>query len=331
MKFKKLLGALAISLVPAAAAAQSGKLTTNYSDGQKYVCASYWNPNPRIRLCYEGDDKFTFGTFIPLSKSKLKIAAGNTGDIEEQGIYFTQEKGPLLMGTGAEHLNGGLSAEVHAKINISKNHAAFAGYGNTNGISTVTVGGMSDVGRNHVAAGLAKRTDNLGKELKIPFSEKNQVLLYYSRDGLAKFFYANDGNLQSLFGFVRLGGRYLPYTRGAFDADRFDFLQQPIVHSRYWTYHPILPPQNTHLSEQGACAFSPRFSRNEETRTAMYSAEGFCMHDSFIGGYGFEHSRKADKEITSHKISGGKVIGPVRLVGSWDTKRGFSVYGSVTK
>src|SRR3989338_6727125 len=122
MKFKKLLGALAISLVPAAAAAQSGKLTTNYSDGQKYVCASYWNPNPRIRLCYEGDDKFTFGTFIPLSKSKLKIAAGNTGDIEEQGIYFTQEKGPLLMGTGAEHLNGGLSAEGHAKINRSEEH-----------------------------------------------------------------------------------------------------------------------------------------------------------------------------------------------------------------
>ncbi len=330
MKFRKLLGALAISLIPAAVSAQSGKLTANYSVNQKYVCASYWDPNPRARLCYEGDDEFTFGTFLPPSKNKLKIVAGNKGGIEEQGIYFAQEKGNLLIGAGTEHLNAGMSGEVHARIKLGKN-AAFAGYGNTNGVSTMTAGGMLDFGRNHAAASFAKRTGNLDKELKIPLSERNQALLYYSRDGLAKFFYANDGNFQSLFGFVRLGKQYLPYTRGAFDADRLDFLQQPIVHSRYWIYHPILPPQNTHLSEQGAAAFATRFSRNKETRTTMYGVDGFYSYENFISGYGFERTRKSDKTTNRHKISGGAAIGLFRIVGSWDTIAGFSIYGSIQK
>src|SRR3989344_7776817 len=104
---KTFISALFMSALSTAAAAQTDatRVASNVSESQKYVCVSKWKNNPRLRLCYESDDKFTFGTFMPLSKNRLKIVAGNTGDIEEQGIYFTQKKGRLLMGTGAEHLN----------------------------------------------------------------------------------------------------------------------------------------------------------------------------------------------------------------------------------
>ena len=107
MKFKSILGALAVSLMPLQSMAQeSAKVTSVYSDQQKYICASYWNPNPRARLCYEGDDNVTLGFFLPPSKNTWKLVFGNTKDNEEAGIYFNQKKAPLRLGQARNTLMG---------------------------------------------------------------------------------------------------------------------------------------------------------------------------------------------------------------------------------
>ncbi len=329
MKFKKLLGALAVSLVPAAAAAQSGKLTASYGV-QKYVCASYWNPNPRARLCYEGDD-VNLGFFLPPSRNVWKFALGNEKDDEEAGVYFNKKKGPVTLGASVEYIEGTVSGEAHMRMDAGSNkvfrdNRMFLAYGNTNRVSTFTAADFFNIGKYHFGIGTALRDRELDKGLKIPFRGKNQVRAYAARENAAKFFYANDGNSQSLSGFVRTGSNYRPYETAGLDADRFDFFQQASVHSQYWLFHPILPAQNTHLSEQGAVAFAPRFSRNKETRTEAYGIDGFYTYENFVGGYGFEKSVKNGEKSNRHRISAGTVIGPARVIGSWDG-RDFSVSG----
>ncbi len=326
MKFKELAGALAIAFMPLQAAAQDlMKVTANVSETQQYVCVSEWQKNPRLRFCYEGDKNFTFGSFIPLSKNKIKIVIGNRNDLDEQGIYVIHDKGRLSVGFGVEHLNDKLSAEAHSRIRINANNALFAGYGIAEGTSTVSAGYMYDIGKNHFAVGVAKRNNEMDKNMGVQFSGKTQLLLYYSIDNNAKFFYSRDENFQSLFGFIRFGEKYIPYTRGAFDADRFDFLQQPTVLSKYWAFHPILPPQNTHLSEQGTVAIAPKFFKNGKTTT--YGMEGFHTYKKFIHGYGFEQTIKDGESKTSYRVSTGAIIGPGRVIGSWDSGKGFSISG----
>lgn len=329
---KTFISALFMSALSTAAAAQTDatRVASNVSESQKYVCASYWNPGPRTRICYEGSDNFTFGTFLPVSKNDLKVVVGNIKSNEEAGIYFNNTKGPLTFGVSAEYIDEVPSGEAHARINAGKNNKVFLAYGRISGTSTVTAADFFNIGRTHFGAGFSFRDRDIDKQLGIQM-RGDHVRLYAAREQVAKFFYANDGNFQSLNGFVRVGNDYRPYRPAGLDADRFDFFQQGALHSRYWPYHPILPSQNTHLSEQGAFAVAPRFAKDKEKKTKVYGIDGFYTYKDFIGGYGFEHSRKADKKTTSHKISGGATIGPVRAVGSWDTERGFSVYGSITK
>ena len=333
MKFKSFLGALAVSLMPLQSMAQeSVKITSTYSDNQKYICASYWNPNPRARLCYEGDDNVTLGFFLPPSKNTWKLVFGNTKDNEEAGIYFNQKKGPVTFGASAEYINGEESGEAHARIDTGSNkvfgnNKVFLAYGNTGGASTFTAADFLNVGKYHFGIGIAFRDKELGKDLRIQFSGKNQMRLYAARENRAKFFYANDGNAQSLTGFFRIGNNYRPYEPAGFDADRFDFFQQVAVHSRYWLFHPILPAQNTHLSEQGTVAVAPRFSKNKETGTTTYGVDGFYTYRNLVGGYGIEQTKKNGETTTNHKISAGAVIGPARFIGTWDSEKGTSVSG----
>ncbi|MFA4820422.1 MAG: hypothetical protein WC613_05705 [Candidatus Aenigmatarchaeota archaeon] len=335
MKFKSFLGALAISLMPLQSIAQdSVKITSNYSDNQKYVCASYWNPNPRARLCYEGDDNVTLGFFLPPSKNTWKFVFGSTGGNEEAGLYFNQKKGPVVLGASAEYINGAGSGEAHARIDTGSNkvfgnNRVFLAYGNTGGASTFTAADFFNVGKYNFGIGAAFRDHELGKDLRVTFSGENQVRLYAARENRAKFFYANDGNSQSLTGFVRIGNDYSPYEPAGLDADRYDFFQQAAVHSRYWIFHPILPAQNTHLSEQGTVAFAPRFSKNKETRTTTYGIDSFYTYENFIGGYGFEKNTRDGETNSSHKISAGAVVGPARFIGTWESEKGTSVSGTL--
>ncbi|MEK6887838.1 MAG: hypothetical protein AABX14_02720, partial [Candidatus Aenigmatarchaeota archaeon] len=141
---KTLLAALFASSIAMHANAQSSeKITANYSDSQKYVCASYWNPNPRARLCYEGDDNVTLGIFLPPSKNSWKFVFGSTGGDEEAGLYFNQKKGPVTFGASVEYINGAGSGETHAGIDAGSNkvfgnNKVFLAYGNTDGASTFT-------------------------------------------------------------------------------------------------------------------------------------------------------------------------------------------------
>ena len=329
MKFRKLLGALAISVIPIPATAQDVKLTANYSGSHKYICASYWDPNPRARLCYEGDDSVKLGFFLP--GNSWKFVFGTTNDNEEAGLYFNKKKGPVTLGTSVEYIDGLVSGEAHARIDtgdnkVFGNNRVFLAYGNLNGTSTFMMADFFHYGKYHFGIGAAFRGSNLDEN--IPFNGKKHVRLYAARENMAKFFYANDGSSQSLTGFVRIGGKYRPYEPAGLDADTYDFFQQAAVHSRYWPFNPMLTAQNTHLSEQGRVAFAPRISRNRETRTATYGIDSFYTYENFIGGYGFEKNTRGRKTSSSHKISAGAVIGPVRVVGSWDTKKGASVNGT---
>lgn len=305
------------------------RLTTNYSEGDKFACAGYWVNNPRVRFCYENTaskDSFSISSYIPFSKDVVRVAAIKEGQKEEAGIYFQHGVGKrILLGAAAEYLDGRVSGEAHAVANLTKRHKAFAGYGNVSGTSIATIGDFFNIGKYHTGALASFKSS----EISNAFGSRRQVLLNIGRENVFKFFYRDDGKARSFTGFARFGKKGSNrYTPRAFFNDRLDFAEFTLRQSRAEQANIPLRPENTHLSDHGTCAFAPRISSSSTAK--LQEAEVFCtLGERWIGGYKF--SRKENKSGTAadHTLSGGVNLGPAKLILGWNTDKGFYVYASL--
>ncbi|GEM_PF-5059939 len=325
-----LLGAaLAAPRVAAQQAEEKLNLSYGGKDNEKSAYASYWEGGPRVRIGFLDPANYSFGAFLPPSKTNLKLIASKSPGKKEFGLYLIRKSKDerFTIGSSFEYLSGKKSAEAHARIGLNRFLKVFAGYGNYSGTSIVSAGVFPDFGKHHLAAVYSRKAEPLPD---LQFSKKDRLGLYYGREDLTYNFYHSDGRSHAFFGVLRRGesGRNL-FSRKVSDAQRIDLAQNPIVHSPAWGFHISNAPQNTHLSDNGDSAVGYNFSRTPKSNQQRIDAFQ-TFGGRWIAGYGFKRSEDYQKHMTAreHIVSGGANTGPAKIIAGWNSRNGWYGYAS---
>ena len=306
---------------------QEIKVNANYGENEKSVYFGYWERNPRLRFGYVDENKFGISLYVPLSSNNVRLTASKNNGQEEFGLYHEHQykKGKILFGTAVEYLSGTSNIEVHGIVELSQSNNIFAGAANRTGIKIATIGDFLDIGKYHL--GLFASVKSGG--VPASFGGVREVLLSLGYENYAKFFYRDDGNFRSFNGFVRFGrGEKRRYTPAAFYNDRHNFGEFTLRFAGEEKADIPLQPQNMHLSDQGTLAIAPSFLRT--LKTNHQGVEGYYTHNGkWIGGYGFSRTENKPNTIYENTISAGANIGPIKIVGSWNTRKTLSVHASI--
>jgi hypothetical protein len=308
---------------------QEVKINFNYGKDDKSLYAALWQRNPRIRYGQTGKDDLNFGvhlTLDPNSKHDFKLAASNQNGMDEAGLYYQFEGRKFLVGSGVEYINGKLAGEFHARFGKPRSNQIFAGYGNFGGKSAFMIGDFFNKGKYHFGILGSFKTDTL----PVQFGERNQIMFYAAYQDFYKFFYRDDGRTRLLNGFVRFGNtpEKIRYSPRAFDIDRIDFAEFELRRAGVELFDIPLRPENIHLSDQGVCAFAPRFLSTPQSNSQTIHA--YCtISGRWIIGYGFSRLENNSGTNSSHTFNAGANIGHVKIVGGINTERGPSVHASL--